>query len=99
MKDDKSPPPFPPGRVGPPAPPDEPEPTHPVPPRYWWLKRLGLAGALLAVTLGAVWAAWAREAERRLGRELAPVIAAGEPVDAAGMIPPRLPDEENGALL
>jgi len=83
----------------PPAPPDEPEPTRPIPPRYWWLKRLGLAGALLTVTLGGVWAAWAREAGRRLGRELQPVIAAGEPVNAVGMNPPRIPDEENGALL
>jgi hypothetical protein len=56
------------------------------------------AAVVLAALLGGVWAAWAREAERRLGRELEPVVAAGDPVNAAAMNPPRIPDEENGAL-
>src|SRR4051812_45181372 len=79
--------------------PSEPEPTVAFPPRCWWLKRLTLAALVLGAVLGGVWAAWAREAERRLGRELDPVVAAGDPVNAAGMNPPRIPDEENGALL
>ena len=76
-----------------------PEPTWPDPPRYWWLKRLTASVLLLTVALAAVRYAWGREAKRRLGRELEPIIAAGEPVSGPGMNPPPVPDAENGALL
>lgn len=69
------------------------------PPRFWWLKRLTVSSLALAVVLAGVWYAWAGEARHRLARELEPLIAAGEPVNAAGMKAVRLPDAENGALL
>ena len=45
---------------------DEPEPTHPFPPRYWWLARITTAILLLGFALGGTWFAWDREARRRL---------------------------------
>src|SRR5688500_14384145 len=78
---------------------NEPEPTGPHPPRYWWLKRLTLLALLLALLLSGVWAAWAAEARRRLAAQLAPVVAAGEPINAASMNVPPVPDAENGAEL
>jgi hypothetical protein len=88
-----------PARSNDPAKADDAEPTWPDPARYWWLKRLAMASLLLAFGLAGLRAFWGREATRRLGRELEPIIALGEPVSGPAMNPPPLPDAENGALL
>ena len=74
------------------------EPKGPHPVRFWWLKRLSLCLLLLLVALEALRIWWDREARRRLDAALAPVIAAGDPVDAAGMNLPPVADEVNAAL-
>jgi hypothetical protein len=58
-----------------------------------------MASLLLVLGCVGLRAFWGREATRRLGRELEPVIAAGEPTSAATMNPPPVPDSENGALV
>jgi hypothetical protein len=73
------------------------EPTWPFPARYWWLKRLTLAGVTLAVALSAVRVAWGREARRRLDLALAPVITPGEAVSAPGLTAMPVPADQNGA--
>jgi len=77
----------------------DPEPTWPHPPRYWWLRRIGLTSLLLAFGLSGIRAVWGWEAKRRLDRELEPILALGEPVSGPMMDPPPVPDGENGALL
>ena len=77
----------------------DPEPTWPHPPRYWWLRRIGLTSLLLAFGLSGIRAVWGWEAKRRLDRELEPILALGEPVSGRMMDPLPVPDPENGALL
>ena len=75
------------------------EPDCPYPPRYWWLKRVALALVLLGLVTAGAWRAWAREARRRVDVAFAPIVARGEPVNAAGLIAAPVPPEENGAPL
>jgi hypothetical protein len=82
------------------APPAEnPEPTGLHPPRYWWLRRLGLASVVLALGLAGLRVAWGREAKRRLVRELEPILARGEPVSGPMVNATAVPDGGNGALV
>ena len=74
------------------------ETAGPYPPRFWWLKRLSLALLLLLVALTALRLWWGREARRRLEAALAPIVARGDPIDAAGMNLPPVADEVNAAL-
>jgi hypothetical protein len=70
----------------------------PIPPRYWWLKRLGAAGVLWLLLLVAVRWWWGWEAERRLQAQIAKYRAAGQPVfpqDFNRASP--VPDDQNGA--
>ncbi|MBU0639817.1 MAG: hypothetical protein KKB50_13195 [Planctomycetes bacterium] len=71
----------------------------PLPPRYWWLKRLVVAFVLVAVLVGALrW--WAgRTAQRRLDAQLAAYRAAGQPVLLADFDRPPVPDEQNAVAL
>lgn len=71
----------------------------PVPPRYWWLKRLSAAGVVLALLLAGAWVAWAVHADRRLSGELDRLRAAGRPVMPSDLDPPPLPDDQNAAKL
>jgi hypothetical protein len=57
-----------------------------------------MASVLLALMLAGLRMAWGREAKRRLGRELEPIVARGEPVSGPTN-PPPVPDAENGARL
>lgn len=56
------------------------EPQTLCPPRFWWLRRLTVAGLTLALSMVAVRLAWGREADRRLRRLLDDLAARGEPV-------------------
>lgn len=76
-----------------------PEDGHgPIPPRYWWLKRIsiGVGVLLVAVVFLRLW--WGWEAERRLQAEIDRIIAAGEPFYPEDYIRD-VPDEQNAALL
>src|SRR5688572_12626079 len=75
------------------------EPDRPHPARYWWLKRLAAGSALLALILALVRLGWGWEARRRLARELAPVVAADDPVTLADLPAGAVPDAGNGALV
>ncbi len=73
----------------------------PIPPRYWWLKRLTLAGGCLVVGLVLLRLAWGWEVNRRLAAEIARYRAAGQPVyshdfDKAVRA---VPDADNAAIL
>jgi hypothetical protein len=78
-------------------PPADPEPSVPFPPRFRWFQRLTLSCLLLAVGLVALRLWWGREAQRRLDRALAPLVAGSLPIRAADMKPPPLTDETNAA--
>lgn len=73
--------------------------TRPVPPRYWWLKRVLLTTGVLAVALVVLRLWWGWEAERRWQARIAEYRAAGEPVTIAEHQPPPIPDGENAAVL
>lgn len=71
--------------------------TKPVPPRYWWLKRiLVTAGVLSIVVVCGHWL-WGVAAERNLQKKIAQLRAAGQPVLSEDFEQPGVPDEENAA--
>ena len=76
-----------------------PEDGHgPIPPRYWWLKRIsiGVGVLLVAVVFLRLWWGWV--ADRRLQAEIDRIIVAGEPFYPEDYIRD-IPDEQNAALL
>lgn len=75
------------------------EPTvEPIPPRYWWLKRIGIAIGVLLVALFALRSWWGWEANRRLQAEIDRIIAAGEPIYPEDFDPnEEIPDDQNAA--
>lgn len=71
--------------------------TKPMPPRYWWLKRiLATAGVLSIVVVCGHWL-WGVAAERNLQKKIAQLRAAGQPVLPEDFEQPAVPDEENAA--
>lgn len=70
---------------------------RPIPPRFWWLKRLGAAAAVLTLSLTAVRIWWGHVAEGRLQAKIAEYRAAGQPVLIDDFATEPVPDEENGA--
>ncbi len=76
-----------------------PEPTHPYPPRYWWLKRLTVLGLIVVVGTACLRVWWGRVAERELERVVAELRGRGEPVWPEDFGPTDLPDEQNAAVL
>ncbi len=77
------------------------EPTvEPIPPRYWWLKRIGVVAGVLFVILFALRIWWGWEANRRLQAEIDKIIAAGEPIYPEDFDPKEeVPNEQNAARL
>jgi len=67
----------------------------PIPPRYWWLKRIFLALAVLVLALGVLRWWWGVQAEHRWRECLARLEATGEPLYAKDFVQPAVPDEEN----
>lgn len=53
---------------------------QPIPPRFWWLKRITIGSILLIVALAGLRWWWGYEAHRRLQAEIDRIIAAGEPI-------------------
>jgi hypothetical protein len=73
------------------------ERTTPFPPRFWWLKRLLIAGLVLVVLLPCLWLWWAHVAERRLQSRIDAILARHEPLYPADFDPPTVPDDQNAA--
>jgi hypothetical protein len=74
------------------------ETPRPVPPRYWWLKRVLVAAGALVLLLVALRLAWGWEAQRRLDAKIAEYRAAGQPVTLDDFQRSPVPDEENAAF-
>jgi len=72
----------------------------PIPPRYWWLKRIGVVVGFLFVVLFALRLWWGWEANQRLQAEIDKIIAAGEPIYPEDFDPKEdIPDDQNAAWL
>jgi hypothetical protein len=71
--------------------------TRPIPPRYWWLKRILLAVGVLILALAALRWWWGYEAQRRLQAKIDEYHALGQPVTIEDFQFPPVPDEENAA--
>ncbi len=70
---------------------------RPWPPRYWWLKRLLVAAAVLMLALAGLHRWWSHEAQRRFGSLLEQYRAAGQPLTIEDFDFPPVPDDENAA--
>jgi hypothetical protein len=70
---------------------------RPVPPRYWWLKRILLAVGVLILALAGLRWWWGHEAERRFEAKIDEYRAADQPVTIEDFQFPSVPDEENAA--
>ena len=79
--------------------PSSPQPVRPIPPRYWWLKRIALAAALLLVAVGIL--RWRVDviAARRLNARIAAIQATGEPILPRDFNVEPVPDADNAAIL
>ena len=75
------------------------KPVSPVPPRYWWLKRILIVSGIFLLALIGVRLGWGWEANRQLQAEIDRIIAAGEPIYPADFDPPPMRPEENAAKL
>lgn len=74
------------------------EPTvEPIPPRFWWLKRIGAGVVLYLLVLVAARLWWGHFAENRLQAQIDKYHAAGQPTAIEDFAIPFVPDEENGA--
>ena len=71
--------------------------AQPIPPRYWWLKRILLVVGILILALVALRWWWGVEAERRLHATIDKYRALGQPVTIEDFQFPPVPDEENAA--
>lgn len=68
-----------------------------IPPRFWWLKRIALTGALYLLALVGTRIWWGWEAEQRFRAVIAERRAAGEPVVLEDFVRQPIPDEQNAA--
>lgn len=74
--------------------------TIPVPPRYWWLKRILIASAILLLGFVALRLWWGWYADRQLQAEIDRIVAAGEPIYPEDFDPKELiPDDQNAVTL
>jgi len=75
--------------------------VRPIPPRYWWLKRLsiGFVGLVVLLVLARIW--WGFEADRRMRAAIEACRATGEPltIEEIDALTANIPDEDNAAIL
>jgi len=81
------------------AEPEGDELTVPVPPRFWWLKRILVAIGLLLVLMAGLRWWWGHVAHSRLQAEIDRIRAAGEPIFPEDFDSAPVPDAENAALV
>jgi hypothetical protein len=81
------------------ASPAAPSEATPMPPRFWWLRRIAVGVAILFLTLGLLRWGWGVYAQRALDAEIAPYRALGQPVDPEDFDTPPPPDEQNAVPL
>ncbi len=71
--------------------------SRPIPPRFWWLRRI----LLFVLALSVVWIGsylwWGREARRRLEVAISELRSHGRPWPASAFAAPPIPDEQNAA--
>ncbi len=72
--------------------------SPPVPPRFWWLKRVSVLVAVVLVLVGVSRWCWGVYAWGALQAEIDRLRAAGEPMDAADFDLSPVPDERNAAI-
>jgi hypothetical protein len=73
--------------------------TTPIPPRFWWLKRLAAAYLIFVTCLALLYWAWTAHSKRQFAAAIADVQARGEPIFPQDFDPPALPDGQNAATL
>lgn len=71
------------------------EHVRPIPPRYWWLKRLGGACVVLLLVLVCLRLWWGHRAQSRLDATVAAIAAKGEPIHFEDMRIEPVPDQDN----
>jgi hypothetical protein len=74
-------------------------PDVPTPARFWWLKRIVVAGVVWLIVLCVLRWGWGWEADRRLAAVIADAKVRGEPVLEEDFRPPVVPEGENAAEL
>ena len=72
-------------------------PAVPVPPRFWWLKRLGAVAIAFLLLLVGVCLWWGHVAESRLRAKIAEYRAAGQPLFPEDFQKDPIPEEDNAA--
>jgi hypothetical protein len=75
--------------------------AEPIPPRFWWLKRLVVAGVVLLAAMVLLRLLWGLEAQRRARAEFERYRAAGQPVYVADFdrMLDKVPRWDNAAVL
>jgi hypothetical protein len=80
--------------------PVEETPVEPIPPRFWWLKRILIVSGILLAGLVILRVWWGWDVHRRLQAEIDKYAAAGEPIHPEDFNPRELiPDDQNAAKL
>lgn len=75
------------------------EPTVPFPPRFWWFKRLLLAGLLMLLGVGGLRLWWGWRSHQLLQAYVSDLKSRGEPVTVDDLNPPAdIPVSDNAAL-
>ena len=72
-------------------------PERPIPPRFWWLKRISLVVGLLVLLTPCVQVWWGHEVQSHYDARFAAYRAAGEPATLQDLLRPEIPDEDNAA--
>jgi hypothetical protein len=72
--------------------------VQPIPPRYWWLKRIGVSIVILLIALGLLRWWWGVKAHRALQAEIDRLVATGQPVFAEDFRPAPVPDDQNAVI-
>ena len=70
-----------------------------IPPRFWWLKRLSAAYAILILTFALLYVGWVQLSHRRLAAAIGDVQRRGEPVLPQDFDPPPVPADRNAAVM